>query len=48
MTKIASEPPAPWQIPDIIGLLLMPIAILFLVVDALAFHGTTYKDDRQR
>ncbi|MBW4440297.1 MAG: hypothetical protein KME10_03480 [Plectolyngbya sp. WJT66-NPBG17] len=48
MNKVASEPPSLWKIPDIVVLLLMPIAVLFVVIDVLLFNLVIDKNDRSR
>lgn len=41
MNKAA--PPQPWQIPDLVGLIILfPIAVLFVLLDVLIFRGVIY------
>ncbi|MCU0548278.1 MAG: hypothetical protein MUC48_02920 [Leptolyngbya sp. Prado105] len=45
MSKVASEPPTPWNISDFVGLLLLPIAILVVLIDAIVLRGAVYSKE---
>lgn len=38
MRKVASNPPSLWKIPDVVGMLLLPIAVLLVLIDAIVFR----------